>query len=562
MVDLLSVIKSLNVAKKDGIRRPHKPLLLLLVPLLALPSACRQSGSAPPQEETDSDSSACDSPGPALEVEWLEMNGAVPMLSWIPPEAAIAAELSFEDGPWRQSWTVDVWTPGEALQISFPMPPNLETVVNLRVEYDQGGCTNSALELKNGSSSRGDLPLFTSTWDPSTATSRDWFLFDSILDVDDGVLRGQVVLIQDNGSLVGNYTLLEATRTQFVSSTGAGFWSYSQTAYYDPAAIEQHWTSILTLTGWSGELIQLYDTVPYSHHDWVLSSDERFLTTLTREIIPEILDRCGVAVYGDQIIRAEIGGETQEVLWSSVDNAFPLPEGCEVFESVHSTYVSYLNGLSAYGDTLAASASGSLSSVLVGTADGSWWLMYDNQSSTPELGLETVVDFPSDDRHTRIFDDPHSAICTEGVDWGAGSSWPTDAVTCLVSNRRSPYFCHTADLVMLDRAGRRIHWVATWPEIGSDDCLHVNENGNISLIGAPNPAGDGQTRLALFSPEDAQIDVLQLQINPDGTAEFSSEYMLRETPEDSSTHLKGFFLLAMPSLGSPHHIERLTPAER
>jgi hypothetical protein len=38
--------------------------------------------------------------------------------------------------------------------------------------------------------------------------------------------------------------------------------------------------------------------------------------------------------------------------------------------------------------------------------------------------------------------------------------------------------------------------------------------------------------------------------------------MLRETPEDSSIHLKGFFLLAVPSLGSPHHIERLTPAER
>ncbi len=177
--------------------------------------------------------------------------------------------------------------------------------------------------------------------------------------------------------------------------------------------------------------------------------------------------------------------------------------------------------------------------------------------------LETVIDFPHDERHDQLFHDPHSALCSEDVDWGAGSAWPADAVTCLVSNRRrGDQPCHTVDLVLLDRTGQRIHWVASWPEIGSEECVVVSEYGNTSLIGDPNPSGDGQTRLVLYSPQTAQIDVLQLHVDPDGTAVFSSEYRLREAPKDSNIHLEGYFITAMPGFGAPHHVERLTPTGR
>lgn len=529
------------------------PALLVLAALWA---ACEApEPPEPPPTTTDSitddtaSSAPCEPMDLGLAVSWDSAHPAVPRLAWTQPADSTSAALSYREGSWEHTWDWAAVEQGNATQRSVPIAPDLVTEFALRVANPDGSCVEQTLTIQNGRQEVENLPDLDSTWveEPESA-GRDWFLLYVRLEYDGPRYLEPVLLYRDNGELIAAYDA-GFIRTTSVAATGTGFWGLEQNGTYETTRIATGESTTLGLTGWDGTRLETYDQVPYGHHDWALSDDERTAYTLTREVIPEIETRCGVATYGDRVIRADIETGTEEVLWSSSLDGFPLEEGCELYQE--GTLVSYLNGLNLAGQTLAASAAGLHFGILVGKASGDWLFVND---STTVSDLLVQSELGPKGRVGRLFHEPHSVTCTEGVDWGAGAAWSPDAVVCLVSNRRKNEVCQTADLVVLEEASGTAHWLASWPDPDSPDCVGVDTYGNVTLIGDPNPAGDGVTRVALYAPDAARTDVLRVTVTAAGSASIESEYTIVEDLDDTSSHITGYYLTAVPALGPGHSV--------
>lgn len=486
-----------------------------------------------------------------LGASWDDAHPAVPRLRWNSPADATAAALSYQAGSWEHTWVVENGALGDDTFFALPMTPGVTTGLTLRVDLDDGRCLTESLILENGNPSVAGLPPLVSTWDDAASTGgRDWFLLFAELERSADDSANMILLFQDDGAMVAAYPV-ESMRTAYLAGSGEGIWQLDQSNEYNTADISAGAVTDLRRLSWDGVPVEHYDQVTYGHHDWALGDDEGSVYVLTREVLGSIQDRCGTATFGDRVVRHDLASGVTEVLWSATDDAFPLLDGCDAYPD--GELVSYLNGINRLGNTLGVSAAGIHNGMLVGTANGDWLFVTDN----PDVSYMNLENGLGRSEPIQAFQAVHSVTCDEDRDWGAGDAWTDDAIPCLVSNRRQDPDCHTVDLVVVEPSKGRARWLASWPEIGSDACVVVENYGNATPIGLPNPAGDGLTRVALYSPDVSRTDVLSLQVSPDGTAAFERVYSIVESPSDTDGHIKGFYMTAWPGLGDSHSVARI-----
>jgi hypothetical protein len=249
-----------------------------------------------------------------------------------------------------------------------------------------------------------------------------------------------------------------------------------------------------------------------------------------------------------------VGSEVSEVLYSTVEHGFPLPDTCDVLDfgipSGDGVAYSYLNGLERYGETVAASASGSVQGLLLGAKDGTWSFVAGAASKSDLLVL------PAPGLYQPMVQAPHSVLCTEGIDWGGGVGLEPGVLTCVAFHRR--FFggaqpCDTADFFRAFPGRGEVEYLASFPPPGFvgdrwAGCSNTNHHGNVALVGGPNPGGDGHTRLAMFTAASGALTMLDLTVTAD-SASIAFESVI--APEVESA-LSGWFATASDRLGRPH----------
>jgi hypothetical protein len=208
-----------------------------------------------------------------------------------------------------------------------------------------------------------------------------------------------------------------------------------------------------------------------------------------------------------------------------------------------------------YGDTFGVSASGAVHGLLLGGSDGTWNFVSPDPSVTDLTVIPDHRALPS-----QIAKSPHSVQCTEGIDWGDGVGADSGILTCIAYNRRNfgagqPDPCDTVDLFRADPARGEVDYLATFPPVGFvgdrwAGCSVTNHHGNVGIIGEPNAAGDGITRLALFAAASGAITTVVVTSTPTGT-EIELDYVL--APEQDGG-VNGWFATPVDRLGAAHQV--------
>ena len=462
------------------------------------------------------------------------------------PTGGTAARILVDEPGWSHTFTLPNPAPG-AVKWSFPLTPQVKVDWRVEVDTPTGRCTDKG-SFNTGAHPEADVPQLGSTATGPMSSGKDYLIVPGSLypgpDISD---TGYVFLLDELGRTLWSMPLNYNIRTAHMDERGRGLWTFQQT---DGTYGEEMPPVGLDLWSWEGRVLEHYD-VPSGHHDWAFAPGQRQVNSLGDEHFTSLEEQCGYTVWGDTIFEADLDTGDVTTLFSAADDGFPTSQGC--VEIPQGFSYSYLNGVERHGDTLAASASAAVWAFVIGMSDGIWYIL----TNTPETDLTVVRD--GADLQETLLQTPHSVLCTEETAWGQGSAWPGVDAVCLGFNRRGGEAadgeCDTVDLFWIDRDTAKAHYVASWPPASEQSnetpgCLTTFSHGDVSLIGAPNRDGDGETRLAMFSSNSGKLDVLTLTITPSSVKLEPTYFLSPETPRA----MAGWFMDATDRIGAGHHV--------
>jgi len=512
--------------------------------LIPLALACRPVGEATSDDVDDSDSpdASCTLD---VQIDWADDYPTVPRFQVSPAAAAGTATLSLDDGHHVHRWTLDVVDGQDTLAV--PLDPGAQAAYTLELPTGIGSCRGTG-SFENGAYSEGGLE--------STSTEGelpDFFLLPIHVDG----TGDRVVLWNAQGEPLWRYAHNLNLRSAELDDAGRGVWLLELQDGFVGGFDEDTGTT-LQLVSWTGDILETLDT-PAGHHDWQIGDgrggDPNTLTLLGREHLTPLEETCAEIVYGDTVQRLDLAATEPDILYATVEDAFPTPVGCEGLDrgiqSGDGVAYSYFNGMQRYGEAYGVSASGIVHGLLIGGSDGSWHFIGADPAVSDLAVVPAHGDLPM-----QIAQAPHSVQCTEGIDWGDGLGEDPGVLTCIAYNRRNfngGAACDTVDLFRAHPDRGEVDYLASYPpkDFTGDrwaGCSTTNHHGNVGLIGAPNPLGDGITHLALFAAASGAITVVEVDASPSG-AEIALDYVL--APEVAG-QVTGWFVTPTRQLGAAH----------
>lgn len=450
----------------------------------------------------------------------------------------LAASLTLS---WMDSVVVHEvsWPASVELPLFVPMEPRLKSELTVLQVLQDGSCLAATAPFVVGSFSASEDLGLVSSWGSGAFPGRDLFLGAHVLG---SGLPDEVIAWLDSGETLFRKGVVGEIHTVLPDPGGVGLWYFHQEdSKHDENSGSGTPDEDLVHLGWDGTELERIP-VPAGHHDFALVDGGQKILLLVRESVDAVADRCAKTVYADILWEVTLATGAVVELWRATADGFPMDFPCESLEN--GDEISYLNGIDVQGDTISMSVSGVVQGGLVITADRQAHLFLDDPALTPlDLVNEgTVFGLAG-------VEQPHSLVCVEGTDWGAGKAWAADAIACLISNRRQAINCNTADLLVVEPSNQRVRHVAAWPAPGSEDCRDSRDHGNVSLLGQPNPNGDGVTRVSLYSRGAASSQVLSLQVSAVGTGTFTLEY---EVFEPAVFQAAPYYVTALVGI-SPSH---------